>query len=163
MLQRFSVSAVAVSCVGIALTLATSSDEIHAKQNSNFNHTGSSDGSHRIFTPQEKQGCWDNAPKVPNRDPKRWRYDAVGNLVCRKLTSCDGPLCHEYDHIIPFSKGGKSVSFNCQVLQTRVNRMKGNADEITMEKMKSFSHPEKFTDAELDVVERAVYGNISRP
>jgi len=47
------------------------------------------------------------------RDPSRWRLDAVGNPVARALTSCMSPLCHEYDHIIPFSKGGKTEVSNC--------------------------------------------------
>lgn len=42
------------------------------------------------------------------------------------MRGCDGCLCHEYDHIIPFSKGGHTEVNNCQLLQTRVNRYKGN-------------------------------------
>lgn len=59
----------------------------------------------RLFTRLMKLKCWEKAPRVPGRHPDRWRYDACGNIVCAKLTSCDGCGCHEYDHIIPYSKG----------------------------------------------------------
>jgi hypothetical protein len=29
------------------------------------------------------------------------------------LRGCHGSLCHEYDHIVPFSKGGKTEVSNC--------------------------------------------------
>ena len=47
------------------------------------------------------------------RDPKRWRLDPLGNPVFYTLRGCYGALCHEYDHIIPFSKGGKTNVANC--------------------------------------------------
>ena len=57
--------------------------------------------------------CWNNAASIPGRDPKRWKYDPVGNPVVYVLRGCHGALCHEYDHIVPFSKGGKTVVDNC--------------------------------------------------
>ncbi|TYI51824.1 hypothetical protein E1A91_D12G203900v1 [Gossypium mustelinum] len=71
----------------------------------------------RSFPYSVKQQCWEKAEKVKGRDPDRWRRDAVGNIVFRKLVGCPGCLCHDYDHIIPYSKGGKSTLENCQVLQ----------------------------------------------
>ncbi|KAL4444386.1 hypothetical protein ABPG74_016679 [Tetrahymena malaccensis] len=62
----------------------------------------------RCFTKSMKDQCWNNATIFIGRHPDRWRLDAVGNPVLRGLTSCLGPLCHEYDHIVPFSKGGKT-------------------------------------------------------
>ena len=59
----------------------------------------------RLFSRLMKEECWRKHEKVPGRDGDRWRYDASGRLVCRALTGCVGPLCYEYDHIIPFSKG----------------------------------------------------------
>ena len=41
---------------------------------------------------------------MPGRDPERWRRDALGNIVFRKLVGCPGCLCHDYDHIVPYSK-----------------------------------------------------------
>lgn len=75
---------------------------------------------------------------MDGRDPERWRLDAVGNPVSYRLRGCEGCLCHEYDHIIPFSKGGKTEIENCQILQTRVNRYKGNEDDDT-KKLASYS------------------------
>lgn len=93
----------------------------------------------RLFTRFMKEECWKRvrnilqylynnrqARPVIGRDPERWRLDAVGNTVSYRLRGCEGCMCHEYDHIIPFSKGGRTEVENCQILQTRVNRYKGN-------------------------------------
>lgn len=58
----------------------------------------------RSFPYSVKQQCWEKAEKVRGRDPDRWRRDALGNIVFRKLVGCPGCLCHDYDHIVPFSK-----------------------------------------------------------
>uniref|UniRef100_A0A0E0CVT4 HNH domain-containing protein n=1 Tax=Oryza meridionalis TaxID=40149 RepID=A0A0E0CVT4_9ORYZ len=71
----------------------------------------------RSFPYVVKQRCWEKAERVAGRDPERWRRDALGNVVFRKLVGCPGCLCHDYDHIVPYSKGGKSTLENCQVLQ----------------------------------------------
>ncbi|XP_015059621.1 uncharacterized protein LOC107005522 [Solanum pennellii] len=73
----------------------------------------------RSFPYSVKQQCWDKAEKVKGRDPDRWRRDPLGNTIFRKLVGCPGCLCHDYDHIIPYSKGGESTLENCQVLQVR--------------------------------------------
>ena len=70
-------------------------------------------GEKRIFSKAQKDICWANAVSIPNRDPKRWKYDPIGNPVLYALRGCHGSLCHEYDHIVPFSKGGKTVIDNC--------------------------------------------------
>ncbi|CAJ2664569.1 unnamed protein product [Trifolium pratense] len=85
----------------------------------------------RSFPHSVKQKCWEKADKVKGRDPDRWRRDPLGNLIFRKLVGCPGCLCHDYDHIVPYSKGGKSTLENCQVLQARVNRSKGNRTDIS--------------------------------
>ena len=58
----------------------------------------------RSFPNDVKAACWEKAEIVPGRDPARWRKDAAGNTVFRKLTGCEGCLCYEYDHIVPYSK-----------------------------------------------------------
>lgn len=58
----------------------------------------------RSFPHGVKQQCWDKAERVKSRDPDRWRRDPLGNLVFRKLVGCPGCLCHDYDHILPYSK-----------------------------------------------------------
>ena len=79
------------------------------------------------------------------RNPERWKLDAVGNPVFRFLKGCQGPLCHEYDHIIPYSKGGSTVTENCQILQTQVNRFKSNKTELTFDEMREASQKIRFT------------------
>lgn len=76
---------------------------------SNTNHSQSEEDSSsqgpRLFTRFMKEQCWRKHAIVPGRDPERWRYDKAGNPVCRQMTGCDGLVCHEYDHIVPFAKG----------------------------------------------------------
>ncbi|CAN1312422.1 hypothetical protein LINPERPRIM_LOCUS28627 [Linum perenne] len=67
---------------------------------------GSSTTNHhpRFFDQKIKNLCWAKADPVPGRHPERWRKDAAGNIVCRRFCNCQGCLCFEYDHIVPFSK-----------------------------------------------------------
>ncbi|KAK6153420.1 hypothetical protein DH2020_013059 [Rehmannia glutinosa] len=58
----------------------------------------------RSFPHSVKQQCWEKAEKIKGRDPDRWRRDPLGNTVFRKLVGCPGCLCHDYDHIVPYSK-----------------------------------------------------------
>lgn len=59
----------------------------------------------RSFDGEAKRMCWAKAETVPGRHPERWRKDSAGNILCKRLFNCQGCLCFEYDHIIPFSKG----------------------------------------------------------
>lgn len=99
----------------------------------------------RTFSKVVKQQCWEMAPIIEGRDPERWRYDAVGNAVCKKLTGCEGCLCFEYDHVKPFSKGGKSKLDNCQILQTRINRLKGCNESISTNQLKALGCSKSFS------------------
>uniref|UniRef100_A0A3Q7H6E8 Uncharacterized protein n=1 Tax=Solanum lycopersicum TaxID=4081 RepID=A0A3Q7H6E8_SOLLC len=64
----------------------------------------------RSFPYSVKQQCWDKAEKVKGRDPDRWHRDPLGNTIFRKLVGCPGFLCHDYDHIIPYSKQVLGIS-----------------------------------------------------
>ncbi|KNA15385.1 hypothetical protein SOVF_098650 [Spinacia oleracea] len=116
----------------------------------------------RFFDKKAKSMCWAKADVVPGRHPDRWRKDAAGNIVCKRFCNCSGCLCFEYDHIVPFSKGGESTIDNCQILQTRVNRYKSDK-EMDPSILRGYSCDLKFTEKELDVVEMAVYGDVIRP
>ncbi|KAF9623509.1 hypothetical protein IFM89_003125 [Coptis chinensis] len=117
----------------------------------------------RFFDVKAKMLCWANAEIVAGRHPERWRKDAAGNIVCKRFCNCQGCLCFEYDHIVPFSKGGESTAENCQILQTRVNRYKSNKEWVEKSELEGFSCDIKFTDKELDIIEMAVYGDVIRP
>ncbi|KAJ4960234.1 hypothetical protein NE237_020144 [Protea cynaroides] len=117
----------------------------------------------RFFDPKVKNLCWAKADVVPGRHPDRWRKDAAGNVVCKRFCNCHGCLCFEYDHIIPYSKGGESTVENCQILQTRVNRFKSDKDWVEKTELQGFSCDLKFADKELDIIEMAVYGDVIRP
>ncbi|XP_010546064.1 PREDICTED: uncharacterized protein LOC104818259 isoform X2 [Tarenaya hassleriana] len=114
----------------------------------------------RSFPYSVKQQCWDKAEKVKGRDPERWRRDALGNILFRKLVGCPGCLCHDYDHIIPYSKGGKSTLENCQVLQARVNRSKGNRTDISRADLIQRSSYCRVSGRDMDLIELTAYGNV---
>uniref|UniRef100_A0A7S1TGU4 HNH nuclease domain-containing protein n=1 Tax=Compsopogon caeruleus TaxID=31354 RepID=A0A7S1TGU4_9RHOD len=123
------------------------------------------------FSSDVKNQCWDRARLFPNRegrDPTRWRLDAAGNPVCRALRGCVGPLCMEFDHIHPKSRGGSGSVENCQVLQSRLNRRK--ADEFPPPERKTLrvwseeAGIRDFGGKELDIVELAIFGGtVQRP
>ncbi len=104
-------------------------------------------GKQRAFLLWQKELCWQRvntthytkATTIPGRDPDRWRSDAVGNPVLNALRGCAGPYCHEYDHIVPFSKGGETIVENCQILQTAVNRFKSNKTSLSLEQLRNAS------------------------
>ncbi|CAM8982257.1 unnamed protein product [Rhodiola kirilowii] len=130
--------------------------------------SGSGSGSNgderpRFFDTKAKQACWMKANVVAGRHPDRWRMDAAGNVVCKRFCNCQGCLCFEYDHIVPYSKGGESVAENCQILQTRVNRYKSDKAQVDSSELKGYSCDVQFTDKELDIIEMAVYGDVIRP
>ncbi|XP_051152110.1 uncharacterized protein LOC127266058 [Andrographis paniculata] len=116
----------------------------------------------RSFPYSVKQQCWEKAEKIKGRDPERWRRDALGNIVFRKLVGCPGCLCHDYDHIVPYSKGGKSTLENCQVLQATVNRSKGNRTEMSKSDLIQKSAYCRVSGRDMDLLELSAYGNVRR-
>ena len=74
------------------------------------------------------------------------------------LRGCQGALCHEYDHIVPFSKGGKTEISNCQILQTGVNRFKSDK-QPTMDEMRAYSRVLRMDAQQMDLMEYACYGD----
>ncbi|GFP87841.1 hypothetical protein PHJA_000927800 [Phtheirospermum japonicum] len=116
----------------------------------------------RSFPYSVKQQCWEKAEKVKGRDPDRWRRDPLGNIVFRKLVGCPGCLCHDYDHIVPYSKGGKSTLENCQVLQATVNRSKGNRTEMSKSDLIQKSAYCRVSGRDMDLLELSAYGIVRR-
>ncbi|XP_059290720.1 uncharacterized protein LOC132044245 isoform X4 [Lycium ferocissimum] len=114
----------------------------------------------RSFPYSVKQQCWDKAEKVKGRDPDRWRRDPLGNTIFRKLVGCPGCLCHDYDHIVPYSKGGESTLENCQVLQATVNRSKGNRTDISKAELIQRSSYCRVSGRDMDLLEISAYGNV---
>ncbi|XP_009780509.2 uncharacterized protein [Nicotiana sylvestris] len=120
----------------------------------------SSNNHPRSFPYGVKQQCWEKAEKVKGRDPDRWRRDPLGNILFRKLVGCPGCLCHDYDHIIPYSKGGQSTLENCQVLQATVNRSKGNRTDISKAELIKRSSYCRVSGRDMDLLELSAYGNV---
>ena len=117
----------------------------------------------RSFTIPERIQCWKNAPYMIGRDAERWRLDAYGIPVMNALRGCQGLFCHEYDHIIPYSKGGETKIQNCQILQTKLNRTKSNRTDITFSELRNFIPNYSYSELEMDIIERAVYGDVRKP
>eukprot|EP00899_Mesostigma_viride_P003064 jgi/Mesvir1/12759/Mv22823-RA.1 len=116
----------------------------------------------RSFPPDVKRQCWEKAKIVPGRDPKRWRQDALGNVLSSALSGCDGCACHSYDHIVPHSLGGPSTLENCQLMQARANRVKGNRKDATESELIQGSAYCRLTGRDMEVIEMAAYGNVSK-
>ena len=115
----------------------------------------------RFFTRPEREECWNNAPFMLGRDPDRWRLDAFGNPVNNLLKGCFGVFCYEYDHIVPFSKGGISNANNCQILNTSLNRIKSNRMAVSFIEFKKRMPEFNWSENELDLIEKSIYGDVS--
>eukprot|EP01013_Petalomonas_cantuscygni_P017786 TRINITY_DN35033_c0_g1_i1.p1 TRINITY_DN35033_c0_g1~~TRINITY_DN35033_c0_g1_i1.p1 ORF type:complete len:176 (-),score=1.24 TRINITY_DN35033_c0_g1_i1:105-632(-) len=120
----------------------------------------------RIFTQDMKTKCWEQADWVIGRDPDRWRRDRFGHIVVAPLRSCYGPLCYEFDHRIPFAKGGKTSVDNCDILMTCVNRLKSAKVEFSDADIgdrcpRVFRQP-NVAPRQLDLIEYALFGNVTR-
>jgi len=63
----------------------------------------------------------------------------------KALRGCSGQFCHEYDHIMPYSKGGHTTIRNCQVLQSHVNKMKSNRTDLTEKELREYSFRRNYT------------------
>jgi hypothetical protein len=72
----------------------------------------------RSFDVKTHAECWQKADVLPDRHPERWRKDSADNVVCKRFWNCQGCLCYEYDHIVPFLK---VIYFGYYSL-TRMNR-----------------------------------------
>ena len=125
----------------------------------------------RIFPFEVKEKCWNDSPIISNRDPNRWRLDALGNPVMKALRGLQGIFSHEYDHIFPYSLGGTSTIDNCQILQTNINRKKGNqfySNNVLMGFKQSIPESLKkigincVDNRLMDIAEELVYGNINK-
>ena len=136
-----------------------------SKQNNYNNNTI------RIFPFEVKEKCWNESPIISNRDPNRWRLDALGNPVMKALRGLQGIFSHEYDHIFPYSLGGTSTLDNCQILHTNINRKKGNqffSNNILMGFKQPIPESLKkigincVDNRLMDIAEELVYGNINK-
>ena len=97
------------------MSTSSSSSSPHRSRGHSKNSSG--EERPRFFDSKAKNKCWANAEIVPGRHPERWRKDAAGNIVCKRFCNCQGCLCFEYDHIVPFSKGpSHSLSLSLSLL-----------------------------------------------
>ena len=88
----------------------------------------------RIFSPIQKEQIWNNAEKVVDFDPTQFRYDMANCLVSNLFTynkaitpnEYQKMLAFEYEHVIPYSKGGSTTTKNGALLNAFFNRSKSD-------------------------------------
>ena len=89
----------------------------------------------------------------------------------KALRGLQGIFSHEYDHIFPYSLGGTSTIDNCQILQTNINRKKGNqfySNKMLMKFKQPIPESLKkigincVDNRLMDIAEELVYGNINK-
>ena len=73
-----------------------------------------------------------------------------------------GSICYEYDHINPYSKGGKTTTDNCQILSTKINRLKKDMVNINFQELKKKAGYGQLTDNDMDIIEKSIFGNVFR-
>ncbi|CAI5500034.1 unnamed protein product [Closterium sp. Naga37s-1] len=130
----------------------------------------------RTFSKSAREECWKQAAMVEGRSGERcargeaergvvgvdvmWRRDVLGNVVFRPLLGCTGPLCFDFDHIVPFAKGGTSDVHNCQVLQVAANRAKGSVVSDSWRQDAQPMGTRQPSGEDMDVLELAAYGDM---
>ena len=71
-----------------------------------------------------------------------------------------GSICYEYDHINPYSKGGETTTDNCQILSTKINRLKKDMVNINFQELKKKAGYGQLTDNDMDIIEKSIFGNV---
>ncbi|WP_299195128.1 HNH endonuclease domain-containing protein [uncultured Litoreibacter sp.] len=72
------------------------------------------------------QHVWHKARPVKGKNPKLFRRDGQGNVICKSAYGKNSPKGWQVDHIFPKSHGGSNSRRNLQALQTRANQRKSN-------------------------------------
>uniref|UniRef100_A0A0D9XVV3 Protein CHUP1, chloroplastic n=1 Tax=Leersia perrieri TaxID=77586 RepID=A0A0D9XVV3_9ORYZ len=106
--------------------------------------------------------AWHLAQRVPGRDPKRWRFDAVGIEVLKPLRSKYlGLASYVFDHkFAPTTEVEKKNPFfrsikNCQVLSTNVNLAKSD-NKLDRKQLMGYRYNLKLTGPLMDLLESDV-------
>ncbi|WAI01369.1 HNH endonuclease [Methanogenium organophilum] len=82
-----------------------------------------------MATNTKKDKAWNNAKTVRGKDPKRYRKDPYGNVICISSYGKTSPMGWDVDHIEPKSKGGSDSTRNLQALNASVNRSKKDSQK----------------------------------
>lgn len=69
---------------------------------------------------------WQKAKPVSGLDPKAWRQDWCGALICRTYHGDESNYGWEIDRIVPKAQGGTDDIENLQPLHWENNRHKGD-------------------------------------
>lgn len=75
----------------------------------------------------QKEKAWNNAKKVPGKDPTKYRQDPYGNTMYKLSYGKCSSMGWEVDHIKPKSRGGSDSTRNLQALNSFVNKCKGDS------------------------------------
>ncbi|KEH31971.1 uncharacterized protein [Medicago truncatula] len=102
-----------------------------------------------------------------HKEKSRSKSESRECFVCKKeghfKKNCPERKKFMKDKYNDEDSGGESTADNCQILQSRVNRLKSDKSQIDSDKLRGYSCDINFTDKELDIIEMAVYGDVIRP
>ena len=70
--------------------------------------------------------AWEQAQKVRDKDPEKYRRDETGNEVYKPSYGKHGDKSWVIDHRNPQASGGTDHRRNLRILQTRENEKKGD-------------------------------------
>lgn len=80
-----------------------------------------------MATKDQIDKAWNNAKKIPGKDPAQYRQDLYGNQMYRNSYGKSSDQGWEVDHIKPKARGGSDATRNLQALNTQVNREKSDS------------------------------------
>lgn len=87
---------------------------------------------------KEEKEYYDSLPQTFKRNPSIWqklrilKRDKFKCKICSNSPAIDNDCELEIDHIIPFSKGGRTIDENLQTLCKKCNLKKRNNYEKTI-------------------------------
>lgn len=109
------------------------------------------------FDKHTQNETWSKLPVVRGRDPKRFRFDHFGNLLCRRHNCGNFVTSFNFDHIVPQIEGELSVTSNCQPIHYKSGKL-----DVCPVELKSKCFSLTFSSMDIDVIEIATYGNITK-
>ena len=75
-----------------------------------------------------KEKVWEKSKIIEGKNPKLYREDPYGNTMYYYSYGKDSKMGWNIDHIKPKQKGGSDDILNLQILQSHINKSKGDSE-----------------------------------